>query len=83
MYNVKVFVTFKESVIDPQGEAAKQALQAMNFSEVENVRVGKYIELSVASTDEIEKKIEEMCSRLLVNTVIEDYRYEIEEVVES
>lgn len=81
MLKVKVFVTLKESVIDPQGSATKEALHTLNYSDVEEVRIGKYIELTLAKeTTDIEKKVEEMCERLLVNTEIENYRYEVEEV---
>ncbi|ARK28701.1 phosphoribosylformylglycinamidine synthase subunit PurS [Halalkalibacter krulwichiae] len=83
MYKVKVYVTLRESVLDPQGGAVKRALHTMNYSEVEEVRIGKYMELTLTNTDDVEKRIDEMCSKLLANTVIEDYRYEIEEVVPS
>lgn len=80
MYRVKVYVTLKESVIDPEGEVAKKALQRQNYHEFKDVRFGKYIELAVSDVDDIKKRVEEVCSKLLVNTVIEEYRYEIEEV---
>ncbi|WLR51093.1 phosphoribosylformylglycinamidine synthase subunit PurS [Bacillus tianshenii] len=82
MFKVKVYVTLKEGVLDPQGNTVKGALHSMEYKEVENVRIGKYMELMIEKTDgDIEKKVEEMCNRLLANPVIEDYRYEIEEVV--
>ncbi|MBS4179476.1 phosphoribosylformylglycinamidine synthase subunit PurS [Lederbergia citrea] len=81
MYKVKVFVTLKESVVDPQGSAATKALQKIEFPEVKDVRIGKFIELTVEKTEKnIEETVHEMCCNLLVNTVIEDYRFEIEEV---
>ncbi|MCR2823412.1 phosphoribosylformylglycinamidine synthase subunit PurS [Lederbergia panacisoli] len=81
MYKVKVFVTLKESVIDPQGSAATKALQKLDFPEVQNVRVGKYIELTLNNTDEnIEETVHNICKGLLVNKEVEDYRFEIEEV---
>jgi len=81
MYKVKVFVTLKESVIDPQGSAATKALQKHDFSEVQEVRVGKYIELKIKNTDQnIEDTVHNMCKSLLVNKEVEDYRFEIEEV---
>ncbi|ADC49988.1 phosphoribosylformylglycinamidine synthase subunit PurS [Alkalihalophilus pseudofirmus OF4] len=83
MYKVKVYVTLRESVLDPQGVAVKSALHTMDYKEVEDVRIGKYLELAVNETENIEARIEEMCEKLLANTVIEDYRYEIEEVVPS
>lgn len=81
MYRVKVYVTLRESVLDPQGNAVKNALHSMNFNEVEDVRIGKYMELAIRKTDRnVEEIVDEMCKKLLANPVIEDYRYEIEEV---
>lgn len=80
MYKVKVYVTLKQSVIDPEGEVAKKALKEQNYEEFTDVRFGKYIELTATKVDNIEQRIEEVCEKLLVNTVIEDYRYEVEEV---
>ncbi len=75
----KVYVTLRKSVFDPQGKAVQEALNTMGFSEVQNVRMGKYIELDLGSTEKAaaETKIKSMCEKLLANTVIEDYRYEL------
>ncbi|MBN8194619.1 phosphoribosylformylglycinamidine synthase subunit PurS [Bacillus sp. NTK074B] len=82
MYKVKVYITLRESVLDPQGSVVKQALHSMEFKSVEDVRVGKYMELTLPySVKNVEATVEEMCHRLLANPVIEDYRYEIEESV--
>ena len=81
MTKVNVYVTLRESVVDPQGIAAKEALKTMGYNEVENVRIGKLIELELEeTTTDIDARVKEMCEKLLVNKVIEDYRYEIEEV---
>ncbi|MEK3936554.1 phosphoribosylformylglycinamidine synthase subunit PurS [Sporosarcina sp. FSL W7-1349] len=81
MTKVNVFVTLRESVVDPQGIATQEALQTLGFSEVTNVRVGKLIELELdGSQQEIETRVTEMCEKLLVNKVIENYRFEIGEV---
>ena len=81
MTKVKVYVTLRESVVDPQGIAAKEALQTLGYKEVESVRIGKLIELELDGTvNEIDVRVKEMCDKLLVNKVIEDYRYEIGEV---
>ena len=81
MTKVNVYVTLRESVVDPQGIAAKEALQTMGYNEVEKVRIGKLIELELeGSATEIDARVKEMCEKLLVNKVIEDYRYEIGEV---
>lgn len=80
MTKVNVYVTLRESVVDPQGTAAKQALQNLGYNEVENVRIGKLIELELDGTaTEIDTRVKEMCEKLLVNRVIEDYRIEIGE----
>ena len=81
MTKINVYVTLRESVVDPQGTAAKDALHTMGFNEVGNVRIGKLIELKIdETTTDIDARVKEMCEKLLVNKVIEDYRYEIEEV---
>lgn len=76
----KVYVTLKKGVLDPQGRAVMGALGSMGFGEVRDVRVGKFMELEIdgASKDAEEKRIKEMCERLLANTVIENYRIEID-----
>ncbi|WP_108672448.1 phosphoribosylformylglycinamidine synthase subunit PurS [Peribacillus acanthi] len=82
MYKVKVFVTLRESVLDPQGTAVKGSLHSLSFTDVQDVRIGKYMELTLAdSVKDVDAAVKEMCEKLLVNTVIEDYRYEVEEVV--
>ncbi|MBE4907358.1 phosphoribosylformylglycinamidine synthase subunit PurS [Bacillus luteolus] len=82
MFKVKVYVTLRESVLDPQGNAVKNSLHSMEYNEVKDVRIGKYMELTIEdNTREIDVIVKEMCERLLANVVIEDYRYEVEEVV--
>lgn len=76
-----VYVTLRESVLDPQGQAVKGALQTLGFDEVNEVRIGKYMELMLDTADraQAEERVKEMCEKLLANTVIEDYRFEIVE----
>jgi len=76
----KVYVTLKDGVHDVQGEAVLGTLKHMGFASVGEVRVGKYIELNLDGMPkpQAEKKVKEMCDKLLANTVIESYRYEIE-----
>jgi phosphoribosylformylglycinamidine synthase PurS subunit len=76
----KVHVTLKKGVLDPQGKAIGQALHTLGFPGVGDVRQGKYIELELAETDRDRARasVEDMCRRLLANTVIEDYTVEIE-----
>ena len=71
----RVDVTLKTGVLDPQGEAIRQALNALGFDGVDSVRQGKVIELDLDETDAAtaEAKVREMCEKLLANTVIEQY----------
>lgn len=79
MMKAKVYVTTKQDVIDPQGKATEGALQKLGFAEVEKVRIGKYIELELNTNnrEEAEQRVKDMCEKLLVNTVVEDYRIEL------
>ena len=75
----RVIVTPKPVVNDPQGLTVKQGLASLGFREVSDVRVGKYIELSLegATEHEARQRVEEMCRQLLANHVIEDFRFDI------
>jgi len=73
---IKVIVTPKEGVLDPQGKVIQQTLNGMSFSDVKQVRQGKYFDIEVNIEDEkkAKAKVEEMCKKLLANLVIEDYK---------
>ena len=73
---IKVVVTLKNGVLDPQGKAIQQTLNGMNFNNVDEVRQGKFFEINVNENDEVKAKlqVEEMCKKLLANLVIEDYK---------
>ena len=73
---VKVIVTPKNGVLDPQGKAIKQTLNGMGFSSVNEVRQGKYFDIEINEKDEAKTKarVEDMCKKLLANLVIEDYQ---------
>ena len=75
----RVIVTPKPVVNDPQGVTVKQGLASLGFREVSDVRVGKYIEVSldVSSEREARERVEAMCQQLLANHVIEDFRFDI------
>ncbi|MBD2866566.1 MULTISPECIES: phosphoribosylformylglycinamidine synthase subunit PurS [Paenibacillus] len=79
MIKATVYVTIKQNVLDPQGSAVQGALHSMGFAEVGKVRIGKYMELELDTTDrsEAESRVKAMCEKLLANTVIEDYRFEL------
>ncbi len=72
---VRIFVTLKHGVLDPQGKAIHHALDGLGFAGVNDVRAGKLIELDLAD-DVLDSEIEEMCRKLLANTVIENFRIE-------
>ena len=73
---VKVTVTLKDGVLDPQGKAIQQTLNGMSFSEVKEVRQGKYFDIEINENDETraKSKVEDMCKKLLANLVIEDFK---------
>ena len=73
---IKIIVTLKNGVLDPQGKAIQQTLNGMNFSNVNEVRQGKYFDIEVNEKDEAKAKsqAEEMCKKLLANLVIEDFK---------
>ena len=77
----KIHITLKNGVLDPQGRAIAGALNTMGFNQVADARQGKYIEVELKEKDRkaAEAAVEKMCSGLLANTVIENYRYEISE----
>ena len=72
---VLVTVTLKKDVLDPQGTVVRQTLKNMGYNEIENVRQGKYFEigLNVNDKNKAEKIVQEICNKLLVNTIIENY----------
>lgn len=76
----KIFVTLKRTVLDPQGAAVLSALDALGYKSVKDVRVGKYLELSLESSDrqQAEREVREMCGKLLANPVIEEFSYTID-----
>jgi phosphoribosylformylglycinamidine synthase PurS subunit len=78
-----VIVTPKPVVNDPQGLTVKQGLATLGFREVEDVRVGKYVEVSMEaeSMHDARERVEAMCRQLLANHIIEDFRFEVDQVV--
>ena len=78
---VKIHVTLKSGVLDPQGKAVEQALGSLGFAGVSGVRQGKYIELDLDETDraKAQANVEKMCEKLLANTVIENYSIDFAE----
>lgn len=85
MYLARVYVTLKPTVNDPQGLTVRGALHSLGFEAVESVRAGKYLEVRLDAKDAkaAEKQLTEMCKKLLANPVIEEYRFEVEELVKA
>ncbi|NWQ43383.1 phosphoribosylformylglycinamidine synthase subunit PurS [Bacillus sp. EB106-08-02-XG196] len=79
MFKATVYVTLRESVLDPQGNAVHESLHSLGYDEVGEVRIGKYMELVINNDDQkaVEERVRDMCEKLLANTVIEDYRFDL------
>ncbi len=73
---IKVIVTLKNGVLDPQGKAIQQTLNGMGFESVKEVRQGKYFDIEINENNEVKakSKVEDMCKKLLANLVIEDFK---------
>jgi len=78
MLLAKIYVTLKKGILDPQGVTIKKAIESLGYKGIEDVRVGKYMEIRFEGLNK--EAIDQMCDRLLANPVIEDYRFELEEV---
>lgn len=80
MYKAKVNITLRKSILDPKGKAAHHALQNLGLNNVQNVRIGKFIEMNIDadSQDEARELAETACTQLLANEVMEDFKVEIE-----
>ena len=78
MAKVNVYVTLKPALLDAQGKVVQGALENLGFSNIDTVRIGKYIEIDVTdSNGTLEQDVDEMCRKLLANPNIENYRFEI------
>jgi len=76
----KIIIMLKDDILDPQGRAISDALSALGFASVEGVRLGKYIEVDFdAPLGQADAQVTQMCEKLLANTVIESYRFEIKD----
>ena len=82
--NVRVYVSPKAGILDPQGATVERALPALGFEGVSGVRIGKYIELQLRPAQDadpaaVKEQVDEMCRKLLANPIIEDYRFEVDD----
>jgi phosphoribosylformylglycinamidine synthase subunit PurS len=81
-YQAKIYVTLRPSVLDPAGVAVGSGLEQLGYHNVEQVRIGKYIEITLTSSDEptARQDLDRMCDQMLANPVIENYRFDLSEV---
>ena len=81
-YQARIYVTLRPSVLDPAGTAVQSGLQHLGYDNVEQIRIGKYIELTLHAADEDSAKaqLDRMCDLMLANPVIENYRFELTQV---
>lgn len=79
-YSARIYVTLRPSVLDPAGTAVQSGLAHMGYSNVEQVRIGKYVELTLNADSEAAatEQLDRMCDQLLANPVIENYRFELQ-----
>ncbi len=82
MWRAEIKVLLKKSILDPQGRAVEKALASLGYDNIDRVRIGKYLEVTIVATDRAaaEAQVREMCARLLTNPVIEDYTFTLLEV---
>lgn len=81
-YHAQIYVTLRPSVLDPAGVAVQSGLSHLGYDNVEQVRIGKYVELTITAANEEEAKasLDRICDELLANPVIENYRFELKAV---
>jgi phosphoribosylformylglycinamidine synthase len=81
-YQANIYVTLRPSVLDPAGTAVQSGLSHMGYHNVEQLRIGKYIELTLSADDEkaAKEQLDRICAQLLANPVIENYRFDLKEV---
>jgi phosphoribosylformylglycinamidine synthase subunit PurS len=79
MYKVKILITLRKTILDPQGKAVEHSLKSLGYDKITDTRIGKYVELQVEadSRKEAAEIAENACKKLLANPVMEDYTYEI------
>jgi phosphoribosylformylglycinamidine synthase len=82
MFQSRIRVTLRKSILDPQGKAVEHAVQTLGIQGVSGIRMGKYVEFRVegSSENEAQQTTEEVCRKLLANPVMEDYSFEIEKL---
>ena len=78
----RVYVSFKPTILDPQGQTVLHGLESLGFNETTSLRIGKFFEmdLNASSREKAEARIREMCDKLLTNPVIEEYSFQLQEL---
>jgi len=81
MAKARVIITLKKTIMDAQGQTVEKALHNLGYEDVQNLRIGKYVEMEIngAAGQDLPAQVDEMCRKLLANPIIEDFRVEIEE----
>jgi phosphoribosylformylglycinamidine synthase len=81
-FQAQIYVTLRPSVLDPAGTAVRSSLEHMGYDQVEAVRIGKYVEMTLAAADEAaaRQQLDRICDQLLANPVIENYRFDLKEL---
>jgi phosphoribosylformylglycinamidine synthase len=84
-YHAQIYVTLRPSVLDPAGTAVQSGLSHLGYDTVEQVRIGKYIELTLRAENETaaHEQVDRMCDQLLANPVVENYRFDLKEIALS
>lgn len=79
MYTAKILITLRKTILDPQGKAVEHSLKSLGYDSITDTRIGKYIELKIDTSDKTSARTvaEEACKKLLANSVMEDYSFEI------
>lgn len=79
MYKANIYITLRKSILDPKGKATLHALHSLEFSSIQQARIGKFVELTVeaASDEEARVLVDQACQKLLANLVMEDYHFDL------
>lgn len=82
MFKANIYITLRKSILDPKGKATLHALHSLGYHSIESVRIGKFMELTVEadSREKAEELVDDACKKLLANMVMEDYRFELEQI---
>jgi phosphoribosylformylglycinamidine synthase len=82
MFKASIYITLRKSILDPKGKATLHALHSLGYAQIEQTRIGKFVELTVSAEtkEQAEEIVNEACKKLLANMVMEDYRFEVSPV---